>query len=35
MSRYRDIKVKYNVMQEEEKPAETAEAPVAEAPVQD
>ena len=35
MSRYRDIKVKYNVMQEEEKPAETAEAPVAEALVQD
>ena len=35
MSRYRDIKVKYNFMQEEEKPAETAEAPVAEAPVQD
>ena len=35
MSRYRDIKVKYNVMQEEEKSAETAEAPVAEAPVQD
>ena len=35
MSRYRDIKVKYNVMQEEEKPAETAEAPIAEAPVQD
>ena len=35
MSRYRDIKVKYNVMQEEEKPAETAEATVAEAPVQD
>ena len=35
MSRYRDIKVKYNFMQEEEKPAETAEAPAAEAPAQE
>ena len=34
MGRYRDIKVKYNVMQEEEKPVEPAEAE-AEAPVQE
>ena len=35
MGRYRDIKVKYNVMQEEEKPAEQAVEAAAEAPAQE
>ena len=35
MSRYRDVKVKYNVMQEEEKPAEQAAEAAEEAPAQE
>ena len=35
MGRYRDIKVKYNVMQEEEKPAEQVAEVAAEAPAQE
>ena len=35
MGRYRDVKVKYNVKQEEEKPAEQAAEAAEEAPAQE